>query len=328
MAELVLGRKPVHTVFDLLGRKENDLTYSLGWAFANVPVFLDSVLRDVFETDPGDVEEIILQKVDSGGITDVEVISTRAHLIIEAKRGWVLPTERQFGQYAPRLTATARPLKRLLALTECSNEFASRHLPGRVKGQKVGHRSWSEVIAHAQRATHGVGTHQERHLARQLVRYLKGVTTMQDPNSNIAYCVSLGPSYPEGWPVTPREVLDRGIYFHPFGARWPKYPENFMAFRWDGRIQVVCHVESTLVEEKLHKIVREIPASWNPEMPFLVYRLGPPIPFTPLPAGVDSAGKKINYRDSRFRVAVDLILTSDSVEEAVAKTKARLGEVE
>jgi hypothetical protein len=94
MAELVLGRKPVHTVFDLLGRKENDLTYSLGWAFANVPVFLDSVLRDVFETDPGDVEEIILQKVDSGGITDVEVISTRAHLIIEAKRGWVLPTER------------------------------------------------------------------------------------------------------------------------------------------------------------------------------------------------------------------------------------------
>jgi hypothetical protein len=151
---------------------------------------------------------------------------------------------------------------------------------------------------------------------------------MQDPTSNIAYCVSLGPSYPEGWPVTPREVLNRGIYFHPFGARWPKYPENFMAFRWDGRIQVVCHVESTSVEEKLHKIVREIPASWNPEMPFLVYRLGPAMPFTPLPAGVDSTGKRINYRDSRFRVAVDLILTSDSVEEAVAKTKARLGEVE
>src|SRR5674476_981312 len=112
MAELVLGRKPVHTVFSLLGRKENDLTYSLGWALANVPVLLDSVMRDVFETDPRDGEEIILQKVDSGGITDVEVISTRAHLIIEAKRGWVLPTERQFGQYAPRLTATARPLKR------------------------------------------------------------------------------------------------------------------------------------------------------------------------------------------------------------------------
>ena len=43
MAELVLGRKPVHTVFDLLGRKENDLTYSLGWAFANVSVFLEAV---------------------------------------------------------------------------------------------------------------------------------------------------------------------------------------------------------------------------------------------------------------------------------------------
>ena len=67
MAELVLGRKPVYTVFDLLGRKENDLTYSLGWAFANVSVFLDAVLHDVFDSDPGDVEEIILQKVDAGG---------------------------------------------------------------------------------------------------------------------------------------------------------------------------------------------------------------------------------------------------------------------
>lgn len=226
MAELVLGREPVHTVFDLLGRKENDLTYSLGWAFANVSAFLDSVLRDVFETDPSHVEEIILQKVDSGGITDVEVISTRAHLIIEAKRGWVLPTERQLGQYAPRLTATARPLKRLLALTECSNEFASRHLPGRVKGQKVGHRSWSEVIAHAQRATSGVGTHQERHLARQLVRYLKGVTTMQDPTSNIAYCVSLGPSYPEGWPVTPARGVGSRDLLPPLRGEVAKVPRE------------------------------------------------------------------------------------------------------
>ena len=192
----------------------------------------------------------------------------------------------------------------------------------------MAHRSWSEVITHAQSATHRVGKNQERLLAQQLVRYLKGVTTMQDPNSNIAYCVSLGSLYPEGWPITPREVLDRGIYFHPFGARWPKYPENFMAFRWDGRIQDVRHVESTSVEDRLHKIVREIPVSWRPDVPSLVYRLGPPIPFTPLPTGVDSTGKRINYHDTRFRVAVDLILTSENVEEAVAKTKARLGDVE
>jgi hypothetical protein len=33
-AELILYGRPVGTVFDLLGSKENDITYSLGWALA------------------------------------------------------------------------------------------------------------------------------------------------------------------------------------------------------------------------------------------------------------------------------------------------------
>lgn len=31
MAEIRVGGEPIETVFDLLGKKENDLTYALGW---------------------------------------------------------------------------------------------------------------------------------------------------------------------------------------------------------------------------------------------------------------------------------------------------------
>ena len=32
MAEIRVGGEPIETVFDSLGRKENDLAYALGWA--------------------------------------------------------------------------------------------------------------------------------------------------------------------------------------------------------------------------------------------------------------------------------------------------------
>lgn len=328
MAELTLGRRPVHTIFDLLGRKENDLTYALGWACANVPAFTRALLADVYGTDGGEVQAIDLQRADEQGRTDVEILTNRAHLIIEAKRGWVLPSVCQLERYTPRFDRTDLPLRRLLALTECNDDFSRRHLPKEVTGITVAHRSWGQILAHAQRATHGVGTHQDRHLARQLVSYLKGVTTMQDPTSNIAYCVSLGATYPERWPVTPRQVLDRGIYFHPFGSRWPKVPDNYMAFRWAGHIRDVRHVEETMVMEDLHKVVNEIPTNPNASSPYLVYRLGPSIPMSPLPGGRKQNGKPYVYRDGRFRVALDLILTSASIHDAVAQTKARLLEAE
>ena len=41
MIPLQLHGKEVTTIFDLLGRTENDMTYSLGWCLAQVPAFLD-----------------------------------------------------------------------------------------------------------------------------------------------------------------------------------------------------------------------------------------------------------------------------------------------
>jgi hypothetical protein len=45
MTELRLRGQVVNTVFDLLGANENDMTFSLGWALARCPEFLDSFVK-------------------------------------------------------------------------------------------------------------------------------------------------------------------------------------------------------------------------------------------------------------------------------------------
>lgn len=46
---LTIHGRTTGTVFDLLGTKENDLTYSLGWALANVPALEERILSDVVQ---------------------------------------------------------------------------------------------------------------------------------------------------------------------------------------------------------------------------------------------------------------------------------------
>jgi hypothetical protein len=98
--ELLLHGQPVRTVFDLLGDKENDLTYSLGWGLANSPRLVGAILDDVAAelgvTDVGQDPDIRLQEhVPGSGFTDVEIRTSAMHVIIEAKRGWALPPDEQ-----------------------------------------------------------------------------------------------------------------------------------------------------------------------------------------------------------------------------------------
>jgi hypothetical protein len=92
--ELTLHGRPVQTVFDLLGKKENDLTFSLGWALANVPTFTTALMVDVLGPNCGEVQSILLQERDANGITDIEILTPKAHLIVEAKRAWEIPGDR------------------------------------------------------------------------------------------------------------------------------------------------------------------------------------------------------------------------------------------
>ncbi len=48
VTELTLHSRTVGTVFDLLGRKEDDITYSVGWGLAQSERFTRSVLSEAY----------------------------------------------------------------------------------------------------------------------------------------------------------------------------------------------------------------------------------------------------------------------------------------
>ncbi len=235
MIDLRLDGEQVHTVFDLLGKKENDITYSLGWALSRSDRLTTALLEELFAGDaPGQLRAVRLQEfLTGGGYTDIEIESERFDVILEAKRGWNLPTLAQLTQYAPRLhskTASA-----ILVVSECSPDFARPRLPESVDGVAVAYRSWRQVVQLVEIWSQG-GGHAERRLLREFVRYLKGLMSVQNQDSNRVYVVSLGAT-PTPWSgsLTPIQIVaEKERYFHQIGGGYPKDPPNYVGFRWRG----------------------------------------------------------------------------------------------
>lgn len=61
MTELRLHSRVVHTVFDLLGDKEGDITYSFGWGLAKSDALATALLKECFKGKPGPPIAIRLQ---------------------------------------------------------------------------------------------------------------------------------------------------------------------------------------------------------------------------------------------------------------------------
>ena len=312
------GSRPMHTVFDLLGQMENDLTYSLGWAFARCPTYLAALTSNVTRNDPGTALSIDLQEAVSGaGFTDIEIRYERAHVIIEAKRGWALPTMEQLAKYRPRVGNEIHGA--LVALSEASREYARRRLPTEVDGLPVGYLPWSEVIDLALDSATRTKIHEERQLLRELARYLRGAVREQNFWTTWTYCVAVSNETPEGFPFSFRKVVTaQGRYFHPYGvAGWPKAAPNFLAFRWSNAVQAIHHVDGYQVAPTLQDAFPGIPENEVTVRPHALYTLGPKIgPSAPLPSGT-------SYRASRLWVALDLLLTAATLKEALAQTKQR-----
>jgi len=198
---LWLGRKEVGTVFDLLGVKENDLTYSLGWAFVNAPSLLTQITAADLGRERQPPVTVYLQRpsAESGGFTDIEIQSETAHVIIEAKRGWALPDLDQLKRYRKRLDGAVGDL--IIVISEASPGYASTRIPADLSGVAVRYLPWEQIIRMAGKPGRAT-THAERRLLRELARYLRGAVHMQDLSSNRTYCVSVAPITPPGWPAS------------------------------------------------------------------------------------------------------------------------------
>lgn len=326
MADLVLHSKQINSIFQLLGDKENDISYSVSWALSKCSELLKEFLSQTIQVTKYDADnvEIRLQEYnsDDGGFTDIEIIcEPYFYIIIEAKRGWILPGKEQLEKYASRQNFFDSPAKtkKLIAMSECSKPYAEHNLQVKnVKGIDIVPVSWKEVYKYSQ-AAYSKSNHAEKHLLLELQTYLGGLMTMQNKDSNLVFVVSVGSSKIEGSELTWIDVVEKKErYFHPMGQNgWPKTSPNYIAFRYHGKLQSIHHIEGYKVLTDLSSRIPEIPYSSWMETPHFLYKLGKGF----APSKEVKTGNI--YRNGRVWCMLDTLFTCDAISDARDETKRR-----
>lgn len=319
MVDITRHGSGVSSVFDLLGRDENDLTAALGFALGNCPLLLQAVLERL--KPAGDVWgshddlHISIEKRDKKGRTDLEIQAPGALLVFEAKRGWLLPTETQLRQYVGRIRG--RGGGALVTLSQASRNLAAMRLPKQIAGVPVIHLPWKDILGDIDRVR-PVVRGQQRVWLDQLHTYLRRVIRMRSVADSWTFCVVLNQEKPgDGGAHTFLEfVTTKKFYFHPYGVGgWPTEPPNFLAFRWSGGVQRIHRVARAEVVTSLRERWPDIPATPHTERPHLVYKLGPRLPpMEPVPNGGI-------YANGRVWMLLDQLQTCKTVHEAVEKSR-------
>lgn len=324
MPDIYLHNKKLESIFELLGSKENDITYSVGWALSQCPCFLDALIRDLFR-EGIDVRfaAVHLQHHDDqyGGFTDIEIMSDDIHIIVEAKRGWNLPSAGQLSGYQPRFSGPAVKHKAFLVIAECSKHYVDEYFHTKdIAEIPIHYRTWKAVGKLAE-----VGqSHEEKRLLRQLRTYIRRFTGMQKQTSNLVYCVALNDTGIGGGLTYIDVVKKRRRYFHPYGTekswggQWPKEPPNYFGFRHGGALLSIHHVEDFSLTHNLHDYFPECPDEKR-DKPLVIYRLGDAI----IPPRRLSTGKKI-FGSAHHEVMLDALLTCDTFAAALRVTNERI----
>lgn len=328
VTNLFRAQHKVRSIFDLLGDDENSLTASLGWGLAQCGPFLSRFIRELLRVSTIEVSNatIYLQRYgkEDQGFTDIEVISPGSfHVIIEAKKGWGLPSPNQLAGYAKRFDRThSRSIQRHLAvLTECGDDYARSCLGiTELRGVPVTVITWSRVLRLLQQSISSVAR-QDRRLLGELGSYLSANMSAESQHSNQVFVVALSDKTERGWGISWIDIVEkRKCYFHPVGNGFPKQPPNYIAFRYRGRLQSIHHIDrkDVKVTANLHAEFPEIPANSTRirEGEHFIYPLGPAIK----PPHIVRSG---NIRNRHVFCDIDTLLTSHTIIEAEQLSKAR-----
>ena len=153
MPSFTLHGREISSIFQLMGYKENDISHSTAWVLGKCEAMLRIFIKDICGVDSfnHDNVEISVQEYDKGsGITDVEIRDDRAFfIIIEAKRGWILPQKDQLFKYSNRESFRKSIVKNkmIVTLSECSQDYAYHYLKIKeVNGIPIKHVSWKTYI--------------------------------------------------------------------------------------------------------------------------------------------------------------------------------------
>jgi len=321
MVKLTRHGSDVTSVFDLLGTDENDLTAALGFTLTNCAPLLAALMRRVQpEMDwHGDEARVALEERDSEGRTDLEIQTSHALFICEAKRGWRLPSTSQLRQYTGRIHRQGNGA--LITLSQASRALAAATLPAQVDGIPLIHLPWKEVLADINLVRSDCRG-RERLWLEQLRSYLGGVVRMRRIEDNWTYSVVLGRGRPPGSVLNFREFVTEDLtYFHPYGIKgWPLEPPNFLAFRWDGAVRRIHRVVKADVVPTLLDVYPDLAPEKGRLIPHAVYKLSPELlpPHEPIRNGR-------NYRTARLWLLLDQLQVSQTVEEALDRTRKLRG---
>lgn len=320
MSILVSYGNIVDSVFSLIGNKENDITMSISWALSQCPVFMDNLVKRICHEalNLNDVTIYNQQWEENHGVTDIEITDQKQfHIVIEAKRGWIIPDREQLEKYSQKecFTKTLYSHKHIVTLSECSEDYVNVYKSyaenNTLNGVKVSHISYKEIYKMAEISYHQ-SSNKEKNLLKELINYLKGLMTMQNKDSNWVYVVSLKDSCPEGCSLTYIDIVNKcHKYYCPIGGGWPKEPPNYIAFRYYGKLQSIHHIEDYTIERNMHLVINEMPdCQWDRD--HFVYELGPAI----IPPKTIKTGNL--YRNVRVYAMFDTLLTCDTISEARA----------
>ena len=319
---LIIRGSEIANVFRLLGNDENSATFALGWVLDHSLNFRRLVVNAIFGKSLDVKESVIaLQKHrPDGGYTDLEAQSDpKWHFVLEAKRGWDIPSRAQLSRYGARLAATNAALQRLVTVSAADQEFAAQRLPHKIGEASVRHLSWTDVLNLSKQAHALAAAFEEKLWLRLFEQHLREYVWMERTTDNRVYVVSLG-TQPmiAGENHTWIDVVENDhCYFHPVGNHWPVQPPNYVGFRYHGKLQSVHHIESFSVTGNLATVNKRWPKTTDNHF---VYRLGPAM----RPPVEMRAGKVL--RNRRVECAIDTLLSGQykTLSDATDESKRRL----
>ena len=212
-----------------------------------MPKVLDAIAVDLeFEVLGENNKDPLQEHGGKHGITDVEEVDLgRLAWIFEAKAGFEPRGSAQLSRYATCLLenpdtsggTTARLLV-VLAKSDRTQLWLKMRSLDIIPGISVPVRllSWGSVLQCIEK-TKPITDNSGKGLLRQLSAFLEKVLSMQTATSNLVFIVSANREK-FGGATTFIDVIEKHRrYFHSVKPGWPNDPPNYIAFRWEGRLQ-------------------------------------------------------------------------------------------
>jgi len=320
-SSLFIHDEEVKSIFEIVGSNENDLSYSLGYLLSKSPRLLKAVIREVFGNIKFNNAVIKLQEQGKDkGYTDFEIaLDNEYFFVVEAKKGWNLPSIKQIKKYLPRFRQYKSSKRMFIILSDCKKEYFKSQMRDSLYNIPIKSLSWGDIIGIVDEV-YDRAQNKEKYLLLQLKKYLEEVVIMENQESNKVYVVSLANGTPSWSKISWRDfIYKKGFYFYPQGKNWPKIPPNYIAFRYYGKLQSIHHVEKYEVVQDAHKYIPEVKKKKLRDH-FLLW-LGQGFePRRELPNGNI-------FSNGRLWCILDTLFTSKTIKEACDISKKRLKNV-